>query len=325
MMNIIRKIRGLFKITGGGKLFIMFLLLRCPFDALFTFIKASFLQYGFNSINNKNINELYFVCMIFCIESLILFLYNGTVWTMNATYITKWLGTMRKKVFGHIASNLSLQRIESQSSGEWFTRLNYTLYSATAIVTQPVHLSFVVLGITNVCISSAILFFMNPVIFGLIILFVIPNILANQYITKPVPELWRVSLKHSANNATDFNALITCADTAILYDAQGFLMKRFEESSLSIRRTNMKMRRRFSLDGGLSALFGMGGYLVLLLIGSGWINSGMITFGSLTAAFQYRSGILVGSGAVIGGIRQIQSSIPAVNTLNEIMNIPVEE
>jgi len=242
-----------------------------------------------------------------------------------AVYVTKWTGTIRKKLFGHISSNLSLQRVESQTSGEWFTRLNHAVYSATAILTQPVHLPFLAVGITNAFVSSVMLFRMNSEIFGLVILFVIPHIAANQIITKPIPELWRTSLKHGARNATDFNALITCADTAILYDAQGFLMKRFEESSLNIRKTNMKIRRRLTLDGGLMPLFGMLGYLVLLLIGKEWINAGVMTFGILTAAFQYRGGVLLGAGAVITGFRQIQSSMPGINMINEIMNIPPEE
>jgi ABC-type bacteriocin/lantibiotic exporter with double-glycine peptidase domain len=166
---------------------------------------------------------------------------------------------------------------------------------------------------------------MSPKIFGLVISFVIPHILANQIITKPVPELWQSSLMHSARNATDFNALITCADTAALYGAQGFLMKRFEESSLNIRKTNMKIRRRFSLDGALAALFGMGGYVVLLFAGQTWIDTGVITFGILTAAFQYRGGIISGTGALITGFRQIQSSVPGIKMVNEIMNIPSEE
>jgi ABC-type multidrug transport system fused ATPase/permease subunit len=188
-----------------------------------------------------------------------------------------------------------------------------------------VHLPFLVVGITNAGISSVMLLHMSPEIFGLVILFVMPHILANYFITKPIPEIWRTSLGHSAQNVTDFNAMITCADIAILYDAQGFLMKRFEESSLNIRKENMKIRRRFTLDGGLASLFGMSGYLILLLIGKDWIHAGVMTFGILTAAFQYRGGIIAGSGAVITGFRQIQSSMPGINMVNEIMNIPPEE
>jgi len=94
------------------------------------------------------------------------------------------------------------------------------MYSATAIFTQPVHLPFVLLGIINSAVSSVILFHMSPAIFALVTLFVVPTILANQFITKPIPELWRESLKHSAANAADFNAVITCADTAMLYTSE---------------------------------------------------------------------------------------------------------
>jgi len=322
---MIREIRKLFRITSGGVKAVLLLILRSPFEAVFTFIKASFIQAGFDAVNNENINELYVICFIFVLSSLILFMYNGIVWTVVSVYVTKWTGTLRRKLFGHISSNLSLQRVESQTSGEWFTRLNHSVYSATAILTQPVHLTFLAVGIVNAGVSSVILFNMSLEIFGLVILFIIPHILANYFITKPIPELWRTSLAQNARNATDFNALIICADTAALYDAQEFLMKRFEESSLNIRKINMKIRRCFNLDGGLAALLGMGGYLVLLFAGQGWIYAGIMTFGILTAAFQYRSGIIAGAGMVITGFRQIQSSMPGINMVNEIMNIPPEE
>ncbi|MCL1792801.1 MAG: ABC transporter transmembrane domain-containing protein [Oscillospiraceae bacterium] len=322
---MIRDIRGLFKITGGGKKVMLLLLLRCPFEAARTFINAIFLQSGFDAINNGNINGLYFACMIFVIESLLLFLYNGTVWTINSVYVAKWTGTLRRKLFGHISTNLSLQRVESRTSGEWFTRLNHAVYSATAILAQPVHLPFLAVGTINAAVSSVMLFRMSPEIFGLVILFVLPHMLANQIITKPIPELWRSSLMHSAHNATDFNALINCADTAILYGAQEFLMKRFEASSLNTRKTNMKIRRRFSLDGAFASLFGMCGYLVLLLAGKGWIDAGTMTFGILAAAFQCRGGIIAGAGAAITGFRQMQSSVPGIGMVNEIMDTRPED
>ncbi|MCL2158347.1 MAG: ABC transporter transmembrane domain-containing protein [Oscillospiraceae bacterium] len=319
------EIRGLFKITGKGTRFIVLLILRCPFDAVLTFIQASFLSACFEAVNSQNEDRLYFACLLFAFECFALFLYNSSVWTIFAVNVTKWVGTLRKKLFGHISSGLSLQIIESESSGEWFTRLNYAVYSATAILTQPLHLPHAAVGLVNICVSSVMLAHMSPAIFGLVILFAVPHMVISQFILWPLPKFWRESLGYSAQNATDFNAVVTCADTAILYDAQGFLMKRFEESSLNIRKTNMKLRRRHAINGGVMPTLGMGGYLVILLLGSYWINAKTTTFGELTAAFQYRNGIVAGFGMLIAGILQVKSSLPGMNTINEIMNMQKEE
>ena len=322
---MVREIRGLFRITGDGKKFVLLLLLRCPFEAVFTFTKANFVRSGFDATNGGDRAGLYLACFVFVLQSLFLFMYNGVVWTVFALHTVKWTGSIRKKLFGHIMSNLSLQCVESRTSGEWFTRLNQAVYSATAILAQPVHLPFLVVGAVNACISSAALLAIDQKVFVLAVLFIIPHTLANHTITKPIPKLWRSSLGHSAKNATDFNALICCADTAMLYGAQGFLMERFEESSLNIRKANMKIRLRFALDGALASFFGMGGYLVLLLFGKSRIDAGMLSFGALASAFQYRGGMIAGAGAVITGLRQLQSSVPGICMITEIMNTPPEE
>jgi len=128
---------------------------------------------------------------------------------------------------------------------------------------------------------------MNPRIFGLIIVFVIPHILISQFIiTLPITRYAKYVQEATDKNTTDMNTLVTCADTAILYDAQEFLFKRFEQSSLEIRKANMRIQHRQAMENALLPLMGMSGYLVLLLLGGKWITAGAITFGELTAAFQ---------------------------------------
>jgi len=139
---MVREIRGLFRITGDGKKFVLLLLLRCPFEAVFTFTKANFVRSGFDATNGGDRAGLYLACFVFVLQSLFLFMYNGVVWTVFALHTVKWTGSIRKKLFGHIMSNLSLQCVESRTSGEWFTRLNQAVYSATSILAQPVNLPF---------------------------------------------------------------------------------------------------------------------------------------------------------------------------------------
>jgi ABC-type multidrug transport system fused ATPase/permease subunit len=325
MMCNIRDIRELFRMAGRVRRFIILTLLRCPFEALRTTLQASFLQFAFGMINKENQNGLYYVCVLFGIGSLFLFLYNGTVWTFYATYVIKWVGAIRRKLFSHI-SCLSLRQIEAKPSGEWITRLNSDVHAATAMLNQNLHIPHAVVAIVNICVSSMILVMMNPGIFGLIIMFVIPHILFSQLlIAKPMTRFALNAQETAAKNTTDMNALVTCADTAILYDAQGFLLKRFEKSSLELRRANMKIQHRKALESGLLPFMGMSGYLVILLMGGSWIAAGTMTFGELTAAFQYRGGLLIGSMMLINSLMNIRTALAGVKRVNETMGISLEE
>ena len=129
----------------------------------------------------------------------------------------------------------------------------------------------------------------------------------------------------AARNVTDMNTLVTCADTAILYDAQGFLLRRFEESSLEIRRASMRIQHRRAIGSGLLPLMGMSGYLVVLLIGGGWIAAGDMTFDELTAVFQYRGGVLTASMMLINSLVNIKTALAGVKRVNETMCIGLEE
>jgi len=213
-----RDMLAFFRMAGGVRQFIILILLRCPFDALYTVIQASFLRFAFGAINKANPNELCHVCALFGIGSLFLFLYNGTVWTLYATNVTKWVGTIRRKLFSHV-SGLPLQQIESRPIGEWMTRLNADVQAATAMLNQSIHLPHAVVAIVNICASSLILILMDPRMFGLIMLFVVPHILINRiFVTKPMTRFAINVQEVTDKNTNDMNTLVTCADIAILYD-----------------------------------------------------------------------------------------------------------
>ena len=92
------------------------------------------------------------------------------------------MGIIRRKLFRHI-SCLSLQQIEAKPSGEWITRLNADVQAATAILNQAIHLPHAVVSTVNICVSSMILVLINPWVFGLVIVFVIPHILVSQVLS----------------------------------------------------------------------------------------------------------------------------------------------
>jgi ABC-type multidrug transport system fused ATPase/permease subunit len=307
--------------TGSGLRFLLLLILRCPFDAAMTIVNASFLQHAFDAIAQNDAGRLITVCLTFGVMSLCLFLYNGTIWSIYAPFATRMEGRLRVKLFEKI-SMFSYERIEVTPQGEWLTRLNTDVQMPFS---RSVHLPHAACAIINICVSAVILWRMNPAVFGYVLLFVIPHIYISQlFIARAMPELNKKSLEATAANTGELTALITCADIAALYDGRDYLMKRFEISSLHLLRTNMKIRSRNALSATILPLFGMGGYLVLLIMSGSWIADGHFTFGDLTAAFQYRGGVLAGSLMLINCLISIQASMAGIRRLNETMSEKTE-
>lgn len=320
-----RDLKILFAITGKLRQGIVLLILRCPFDTLHTIILASFLQMGFNSINRNDIKQLYLTCTLSTIGFILLFLYNGTIWTMFASFYTKWVSLIRQKMFSHILK-LPLQKIDAVPSGEWITRLNGDIQSASSILGHPAQLPHAAYSLVNIIVSSIILIKINPLIYGLNLLFIIPHILIIQcLVAKPMTGLATKSQEASANNTTDLNTLVTCADIAKLYDAEPFLMSQFKHSSLELRRANMRIRYRNALSEALTPMLGRSGYLVILLFAGIWIVEGKMTFGDLTAALQYRGSLLVAAIILTKSIMNIKTALASVRRVNETMKIPLEE
>ena len=158
------------------------------------------------------------------------------------------------------------------------------------------------------------------------LLFVIPHIAVSQLLIARVMQgLNEKSLEATARNTDELTALITCADIAVLYDGQDYLMRRFAQGSQNLIQANMKIRSRNALSSAILPIFSMGGYLILLIVSSEWIAKGSFTFGDLTAAFQYRGGVLVGSMMLIRCLISIQASMAGIQRLNETMAEETDE
>lgn len=312
----------LFKITGKRLRFLLLLALRSPFDAAMMVVQAGFLQNAFDAVFQNDKSRLTHVCVAFMIASLCLFLYNGTVWSIYAPYITRMEGKLRVKLFAKISA-LSYQRIEATPRGEWLTRLNTDVQMPFS---RPLHLPHAACAVVNIAVSSVILLRLNPATFGWVLLFVLPHIVVSRLlVSRVMPELNKSALEATAQNTGELDALITCADIAALYSGQDYLMKRFEESSLRLMRANMRITMRHALNAAILPLFGMGGYLTLLINAGSWIEAGRLTFGDLTAAFQYRGGVLMGSFMLINSLVSIRASMAGIRRINETMDEKTEE
>ena len=214
------------KATGDRWRFAALIILRSPVSIAMTFVNAIFLQQAFNAVTENNNNRLIAACLFFGIASLCTFLYNGTIWSIYAAPQTiKMEGKLRVKLFKKISS-FSCKRIESLEQGDWLTRLNID-------VQMPFSESWphTVSAIVNIIISSLILWSINPSVYGLILLFVIPHVILSQLlIARVMPELNKNSLEATAINTNDFTALINYADIASQYNGHEYFIKRFEKA-----------------------------------------------------------------------------------------------
>lgn len=320
---MLREMKRLLKFTGGGLRLIILLILRSPVDLCMTAIQAIFLQNAFNAVEQNDVGRLTIVCLVFGIANLCIFMYNGTVWSIYAPFVVRMESRLRVKLFDKI-TRFSYERIEATSQGEWLTRLNTDVQMPFS---QPMHLPHAVNSILRLAVSAIILWSINPAVFGWNMLFLVPHIFANQFfVARVMQELNKKSLEATAKNTGEMTALITCTDVALLYDGQDYLMKRFEKSSLELLRAKMKIWKRTSLNAAIAILpFGLPGYLVLLIVSGGWIAKGLLTFGDLTAAFQYRGGVLIGSIMLINSIVSINASMAGIHRINETVHEKTEE
>ena len=325
MFNEIIKI---VRTAGCGARFLALLALRCPTDAAFTVSQALFLRYAFDALlpGGSGVSgggggdggySLVRVCAAFGCATLCIFMYNGTVWSIYAPFVVRMEGRLRTMLAAKIAS-LSCERVDSTAHGEWMTLLNTDVQMPFS---QPLHLPHAVNAILRIGVCGLILWRQSPEVFGLVMLFVVPHIAVSQYfVARAMPGLNKAALEATAVNTGDLNALLTCADAAALYGAKGFLMGKFERSSKELMRAKMKMRGRVAINEAIVPLFGMGGYLALLVAGAGWIAGERMTFGGLTAAFQYRGGLLIGSMMLINSLVSIHAGAVPIKRLNGILS-----
>jgi len=310
------------KITGGGWKYVFLIFLRSPVNILFTWTQASFLQRAFDAVGQTDGAGLNNACLFFGIATLCVFIYNGTIWSFFAPFCVRMERELRIKLFEKITS-FSYEKVESLPHGEWLTRINTDVQMPFS---QPEHFPGAVCAIVNICASAAVLWSINPAVFGWVLLFVVPHIVISQsFIARAMPRLNKAALESTAKNTGELVSFITCADVAALYESHEYLMKKFEQSSLGLLKAKMKIVKRNSLGAAILPLFGLSGYLVLLIVSGGWIADGNLTFGDLTAAFQYRGGVLLGSLALINCLISIQAGLAGVRRINETMSEKVIE
>lgn len=316
---MISEVKKMLRVLGSFRKYVFLLLLRAPFDSLHTALHAAFLMNAFGAVEAGDSSRLISTCLLFGAGSCMLFLYNGSVWRLFGTAYVKLGGRLRRVLLQAVIRQ-PLSVIEEKTYGDVLTRMNQDANMALQFLGGPLNLPHFVVALVNVIVSSVILCGLDVRMLFLVWLFVLPHILINnRVIHKPVTRYQREVQEAAGAASAMLGAMIQSADTAILYDAQEYLLQEYENRSRSIMKAGMKIVKRSTMGSALIPLFGLGGYLALMMLGVNRIAEGTFHFGDLTAVFQYRGGIFTGAMMLMTSVANMKRNVSGVGRVNELI------
>lgn len=307
----------------AGYLFL--LLLRSPYEAFSTLLNALFLGYVFSAVQMGDIQALYKTLWYFALGIMLLYLYNGSIWTVYAAFIVRQMSSLRAKIFQHV-SVLPMQTLDSQPAGEWFTRMNTDVQSVQALLSEPVHLPFLAVSIAGLVVSLVMLYRGEPLMTVLVLIFVIPHAAIGQLvIAKPMKDLSARVQQLTAENTSSLHSLVECAIPARLYDSEEWMLKHFENSSLKLQRAGMRVQLQGAIGRAVMSIMGLGGYLAAMIAGGYWIAQGRFDFPTLITLFQYRGGVIASVMMLLNSIMSIRISLAGVDRVLEVMHMDTQQ
>jgi len=307
------------KKLGIRRKYCVLLALRTPFETARNLINAVFLKLAFDAIGNSDKNQLLRIFLLFCAENVLLYAYNGTIWRFFATFYAK----IQKKLKILIIEKLlkkPMETIDKLASGDVLTRLNSDCHMACAIYGEPWNLVFLCNGIANLLVSSILFCLLNWKLYLIVMAFVIPHVLISSYVLAPAQYRIQNKLqKLSAELVDMYEAYLNLADLVYLYNCSDFLLQKMEIKNAKIRNLNIRRAIINGISAAIIPLFGLSGYLVLVLCGAHQITAGLITFGTLMYTCQLRGGILPASMMIINSISNISMNKAGLKRIKELM------
>ena len=304
---------------GIRRKYLFLLLLRSPFDAVRTWMSANLLQAVFLCLETNEADKLPEICVVYGLMCAILFIYNGTVWGAYAAFSAKTEVNLQKVMFNKIL-DMPLKRIDSHDSGEWITRLNSDIQAAFTMMNGPLNIPHVVVAVINTMVSSFLMFRSSFLLFGVTWLLILPQLLLNyKIVIGALPKLKEESQNSLSQNTSVVGPLIADADTILLYDAGELMMKICDEASKNLMKINMKMHVRRASGDVVMRLFGMGGYLIILLIGYRFIYNGIMAFSDVVYCFQVRGAVLAGTLMLITCLNNLKANAVCIKRINDTL------
>ncbi|MBD5477330.1 MAG: ABC transporter ATP-binding protein [Lachnospiraceae bacterium] len=304
---------------GVWRKYLFLLALRAPYDAVRTWMLASLMRSVFRCLEADNTGSLLEICVVYGLLCMMLFIYNGVVWSNYAAFAARMEVRLQQKMF-HKILGLPLRRVDSRFSGEWITRLNSDIQAAFTMMNGPLNIPHLTVAVINTMLSSFLMLKSNLLFLAITWVFILLQLFVNyKTVLEAVPKLKEESQNAMAENTSAIKPLITEADTILLYDAEEMMMKKCEENSRKLMKINMKIHVRSALSDVGMRLFGIGGYLVILLMGYGFIPGGTMAFSDVVYCFQVRGSVMAGVFMFVTCFNNLKTNSVCVKRVCDIL------
>lgn len=306
--------------AGMQKKFLCLLILRCPFDYLFSALTANMLCYFIKAMEEKSIFQLVQYFFGFLALCICLFSYNGYVWRLFASKVTvQFQAILRENIVKKMTTE-EASEIEKESTGKWMTLVNRDLDLANSFLNGPVNFMHGFIAFVNIVISSIVLNVLSVKLSIISILCIIPYFfISHCYIMKSLTKLQK-QVQHQVCNYTNWlEPVIKSAETIEVYDANEFILCKIERESKEILKVNMQIHRKDALQRMLNMLTGNIGYLMLLIFGASMIGTTIEDFGTLTKITQYRANLFGSVAMLIQCLCNMKRNYAGVLHVNEAL------
>ncbi len=309
----------LIKRMGIWRKYIFLLLLRSPFDAVRTWMSANLLKSVFHCLETGHAGSLPEICVVYGLICTMLFLYNGIIWSHYAAFSAKTEVRLQEKMLEKILS-LPLKLVDRRFSGEWITKLNSDIHAALTMMNGSMNLPHLAVSVINTMLSSFLMFRSSRLFLCITWIFIVLQLLMNHKIVlETIPKLKEEAQNSMSENTSAIKPLITDADTILLYDAAGLMLKNCEENSRKLMKINMKLHVRNAFSDVCMHLFGIGGYLAILLMGYRFISEGSMAFSGLIYCFQIRNSVITGMRMLITCLNNLKINSVCIRRIHDIL------
>ena len=303
-----------------AKFMLVVLLLRAPFDLVRAITNANLLEQFLRIAEKGEGEKLMSTFLFFLVCFLLLFAYNMTIWmTISVTGTVTMQKRLRKKMLRTILDK-PYEKVREQSNGHWINRLGSDIDIACNYVTGP--LNFLHLFIASICfVGSGILLFRQN----------IPLFVLSMSVTLPFSFLSCVVIirnvgKYKKNAQSKLEEFTNWVEPAInahpsiqVFEGEEFVLKKVEETSLSILKENMKGHRRMAASSLCNIFSGNLGYLLLLFVGNSMIGVGIKDVAMLMKITQYRGEMMRNIMMANNCIGNMRTNLAGVERVEEVL------
>lgn len=306
------------KRMGIWRKYIFLLVLRSPFDAIRAWMLANLMKSVFFCLETDNSGLLLKICVGYGLFCAVLFIYNGIIWSNYAAFSAGAEVRLQEKMLDKILC-LPLKRVERHFSGEWITRLNSDIQAVFTMMNGPFNIPHLVVAIINTMLSSFLMLKCSPLFLCVTWIFIVLQLFMNyKLVLEALSKLKNESQNAMSENTSSVKPLITDADIILLYNAGALLMQSCETSSRNLMKSNMKIHVRNALSDAGGRLLGIGGYLVILLMGYGFISNGTMAFSDLVYCFQVRGSMIAGMIMLVTCLNNLKANAVCVKRVNGV-------